>query len=225
MKLKSFKRYLKEEEDKKSLNAFIENTFEGNWGKTKTDFGNFIEEYSCKDDVPLYRILFFPKSEIEQLSRISDLKTKIKGILTTENQGHPRFYTKDDYNNIPDHLSFLVGIGQKIHGYTDDNAESTYMGIIFSKKGDTNDNVDFSHYDSKIGNKEIMDRIDKTKPVLSVNPTEFKIIASFEFEDKEGWKINNINKSALEDNIDNNPEEEPEENVETNPEEKEEMPK
>jgi hypothetical protein len=225
MKLKSFKKFLKEEQDKNSLNAFIENTFEGNWAKTKTDFGNFIEEYSCKDSHPLYRVIFFPKAEIEQLSRISDLKTKLKTFLTTENQGHPRFYTKDDYNKIPDHLSFLVGIGQKIHGYTDDNSESSFMGIIISRKSEGNDNVDFSHYDSKIGNKEIKDRIDKTQPVLSVNSNDFKIVASFEFEDKHGWVINNINKSALEDNIDNNPEEEPEENAETNPEEEEEITK
>ena len=200
MKLKSFKRYLKEEEDKNALNSFIENTFEGNWNKTKTDFGNFIEEYSCTDGSPLYRILFFAKSEIEQLLRISDLKVKIKAILTKENQGHPRFYTKDDFNNIPDHLSFLAGIGQKVHGYTDNNAESSYMGIIIKKSSESNDNVDFSHYDGKIGNKEIMDRINRTKPVLSVNPTEFKVVASFEFEDKNGWTINPINK-GLENDI------------------------
>jgi hypothetical protein len=206
MKLKSFKRFLKEEDDKNSLNSFIENTFEGNWGKTKTDFGNFIETYSCKDSDVLYRIIFFPKTEIEQLTRLSDLKQKLKSFLTTENQGHPRFYTKDDYHRIPDHLSFLAGLGQKIHGYTDDNSETNYMGIIISKKGATNDNVDFSHYDGKIGNKEIASRIDTTKPVLSVNdPSTVKVVAGFEFEQGTGWTINDLDKT-LEDNIGNSDE-------------------
>lgn len=207
MKLKTFKRFLKEEEDKKNLNAFIENTFAGNWSKTKTDFGNFIDEYHCGDD--LYRIYFFPKSEIEQLTRISDLKAKIKGVLTTENQGHPRFYTKDDYNNIPDHLSFLSGIGQKIHGYSESGSEQTSMGIIFSRKAGS-DNVDFSNYDRKIGNAEIAERIDKTKSVLSVNDLNIKIVANFSFEDKIGWYINPIS-NEFENDISND--EQPEENT------------
>lgn len=224
MKLKKFKRYLKEEEDKKSLNAFIENTFQGNWNQTKTDFGNFIEEYSCKDSHPLYRILFFPKTEIEQLTRITDLKAKIKGLFTTENQGHPRFYTKDDYNKIPDHLSFLAGKGEKVHGYTDNNAESSYMGIIISRDSNGNDNVDFSNYDGKIGNKEIADRIELTKPVLAVNSMSFKVVASFEFEDRRGWVINPVIKDLeddLKDNVPQEPQPEEETNNQETPEEEE----
>lgn len=200
MKLKSFKRFLIEEDDKNAINAFIENTFQGNWNKTKTDFGNFIDKYSCKSGT-LYRIMFFPKAEISQLTRLSDLKQKIAGVLTTENQSHPRFYTKDDYNNIPDHLSFLASIGEKIHGYTDDNAETSFMGVIISKDANTDDNVDFAYYD-KSGNKQILDRIERTKPVLSVNSETVKIVAGFEFEQDGGWQVNDINKD-LEDNIGN----------------------
>lgn len=227
MKLKSFKRYLKEDQDKNALNAFVENTFQGNWGKTSTDFGNFIEEYNCKDDLPLYRILFFSNTEMANYTRVSDLKQAILAILTKENEGHPRFYTKDDYHNIKDHLSFLSGIGQKIHGYTEDNAETNYMGIIFERKAGGADNVDFANYDGKIGNKEIADRIEKTKPVLSVNATSFRIVASLEFINRQGWTVNDINKSDLEDNINNapEPEEEPVDGQEVNPEDNEELTK
>jgi hypothetical protein len=200
MKLKSFKRYLTEEQDKNALNSFIENAFAGEWNKTKTDFGNFIGNYSCQDGGMLSRIIFFPKTEMEQLTRLSDLKTKLKALLTTENQGHPRFYTKDDFNNIPDHLSFLAGIGQKIHGYTDNDAETSYMGIIFQKKSNTNDNVDFKNYDGHLGNNQVKERIELTKPVLSVNSDQIKIVAAMEFEDRRGWVINPVD-SALENDI------------------------
>jgi len=222
MKLKSFKRFLTEEDDKNAINAFIENTFQGNWNKTKADFGNFIEKYSCKDGRPLYRIIFLLKSEVAQLTRLSDLKQKIAGILTTENQGHPRFYTKADYHDIPDQLSFLASIGEKIHGYTDDNSETSFMGVIISKDSNADDNVDFSNYD-KSGNKQILDRIERTQPVLSVNSETVKIVAGFEFEQNGGWQLNDLNKD-LEDNIGNTPAEEPEAET-SNPEDQEQVQK
>jgi hypothetical protein len=189
MKLKSFKRYLREEADQDSFNAFVEDVFNGKWEIAIKEFGNYTDSFHVKDESVIYRILFFRKEEIGQLSRVSDLKRKISGILTSENQGHPRFYTKDDYHNIKDHLSYLASAGMKIHGYTDDSAESIYMGIIISQKTGINDNVDFDNY--KKGNTEIRKRIDTTKPVLAINNTNFKVVASMEFDN--GWEINEFN--------------------------------
>jgi glutamine cyclotransferase len=93
------------------------------------------------------------------------------------------------------------------------------MGIIISKKGNTEDNVDFSNYNGTAGNKQIMDRIETTKPVLSVNSETVKIVAAFEFEE-DGWTINPLDKS-LEDDIGNDFEDKqeapPEEGAEVTP--------
>lgn len=219
MKYKSFKWYLKEDEDKNNFNAFVEKVFERKWEFANSQFGYFTDKYHCKDESEIYRIVFFPIQEINQLSRKSDLLKKVKGVLTSENQGHPRFFTKDDYHNIKDHLSYLSGIDEKIHGYTPtkdaqgnitDNPETDYMGIIFSQKTGANDNVDFSFY--KDGNSQIQERIERTRPVLAVNSNTIKIVASLEFDD--GWEIKEF--SGMDDLSDNTPdEEEPEENPES----------
>lgn len=210
MKFKSFKRFLLEEEDRNQFNAFVEEVFENKWNVANKEFGNFTDKYSVKDVTEIYRILFYSIQEIQQLTRTADLKRKIQGTLTQENQGHPRFYTKDDYHNIKDHLSYLSSIGQKIHGYTDESAEQNYMGIIISQQTGTNDNVDFDHY--KDGNSEIRKRIDTTKPVLAVNAQDFKIVASLEFEnDGNGWTINEFR--GMDDLTDEEPEVSPDQEV------------
>lgn len=192
MKILSFKRYLREAEDKDSFNSFVEDVFDGKWNVAIKNFGNYTDKFNVKDTAEIYRIVFFKKEEINQLTSATDLKQKVSGLLTTENQGHPRFYTKDDYHNIPDQLSFLSSIGEKIHGYTDDSAEQLYMGIIISQKIGANDNVDFSNY--KNGNSEIKKRIDRTKPVLAVNATDFRIVANMEFDNQgDGWTVKEFN--------------------------------
>lgn len=226
MKFQTFKRYLREAEDTDNFNAFVEDVFDGKWDTAIKSFGNYTDKYHTKDTSVIYRILFFKKDEIQQLTKASDLKRKVAGVLTSENQGHPRFYTKDDYHNIKDHLSYLASIGQKIHGYTDDSAEQYYMGVIISQKTGSNDNVDFSHY--KKGNSEVRRRIDTTKPVLSINNMDFRIVASLEFESGSGWTINEftgIDDLKDEEDLPVEPEDaelEPEqeeepENVQTNP--------
>lgn len=218
MKVKTFQRYICEEEERNIFNAFVEEVFDGKWSVAFKEFGNFTDKFHCSDVSDIYRILFFPITEIQKLTKDSDLKRKVSATLTSENQGHPRFYTKDDYHNIKDHLSFLSSLGQNIHGYTDDSAESLFMGLIISKSVDMNDNVDFTHY--KNGNSQIQDRIDRTKPVLSVNPNgfDFKIVASLEF-DTNGWEI--LEYTGVDD-LQNSPdtgEEDTEETDEINPEE------
>lgn len=215
MKFKNFKKFLREAKEDDTFNAFIEDVFEGDWAVAAKNFGNYTEKYPTKDASKIYRILFFKKEEIDQLTKSSDLKRKVQGVLTSENQGHPRFYTKDDYHNIKNHLSYLSSIGEKIHGYTDESAEQYYMGIIISRNIGANDNVDFSHY--KNGNSQIKTRIEETKPVLSINSTDFKIVASLEFEsDGEGWIIKEF--TGL-DNIKDEEDEEPIENTDEQPEE------
>jgi len=189
MKIKSFKTLLREEENN-TFNAFVEDIFDGKWSVAIKNFGNYTDKYHVKNVPLLYRIIFFKKEEIDQLSNTSDLNRKIRGVITAENQGHPRIYTKDDYKNIKDHLSYLASNGQKIHGYTDDSAESIYIGIILSQKTGNNDNIDFENY--KGGNSEVNGRIKATNPVLSINATDFKIVASLEF-DKNGWEIYEFN--------------------------------
>jgi hypothetical protein len=218
MKLRSFKSILKEAQDKQMLNAFVEDCFAGKWNETQTNFGNFTDDFSCKGGETLFRIIFFSKEEINQLARAVDLKIKIKALLTDENKSHPRFYTKDEYEKIKDHLSYLSSIGEKIHGYTDEGAEQRYMGIIISKNSNQSDNVDFSNYDGKGGNAEIKQRIERTLPVLSINdPDKFKIVANLEFVNREGWTIGQFT-----DNDIQGPEEEPEETEQ--PQETEEEP-
>jgi hypothetical protein len=188
MRFNNFKKFLREAKEDDTFNAFVEDVFEGKWALAAKNFGNYTDKYHTRDTSNIYRIIFFKKEEIEQLTKSSDLKRKIQGVLTTENQGHPRFFTKDDYHNIKNHLSYLASLGEKIHGYTDESAEQYYMGIIISQKIGANDNVDFINY--KNGNSEIQKRIEATKPVLSVNSTDFKIKASLEFDsDDGGWII------------------------------------
>jgi len=68
MKVKSFKRFLRESDDKTQFNSFVEDVFAGKWNTAIQNFGNFTDKYHCVDALQLYRVMFFDKSEIAQLT-------------------------------------------------------------------------------------------------------------------------------------------------------------
>ena len=222
MKYKSFKYYINENES--TFNSFVEKVFQNQWEFVNNQFGYFTDKYHCKDESDIYRIVFFPRQDIDTLGdRKSTVKQKLVGFLTSENQGNPRFFTKDSYENIKYHLEYLSSIGIHIHGYVPskdrngnilDNPETDYVGLIFSQKTGANDNIDFSFY--KDGNSQVKERIDKTKPVLAINSTSIKLLKKFQFDD--GWQLVDF---GMDDLADYTNKEEPENNQET-PEEDEE---
>lgn len=183
--IKSFKKYLKENVQQDSFNAFVEESF----GNTQidTDKASQFEldpDFTYQGEV--YRLLWIPDSEITNQNTFRNIARHISNKYLNDPKSLKFFYKSID-----------DAYKAKIYALNTENK----TGIIFHI--DTKNGLDLTKYTGTMEN--IKERITNTNPVLDFEPMTIDSIDAklvYDQYSDEGWVLyttDNSDKNDLED--------------------------